>query len=167
MDMKEISQVGFIFLGWLFGIATMLIARWLQAKEERRNKEIDIISGSLKFLFEARQMSNNLRLDKMLVEKSRTEFPQKTKELERELFTRFDKEMEKDFFPALMFQSFQLKRLKDKTLWKDFEALMNKLDDVVKMSIGQMDDTNLLAANSEVMTLQKKFIDKCLAKTRV
>ena len=44
MEMKEMPQVGYIFIGFLFGVLSMLITRWLQAKEDKKKNEIEIIS---------------------------------------------------------------------------------------------------------------------------
>ena len=32
-------QFGYILFGWLLGILSMLIARWIQTKEEKKKKE--------------------------------------------------------------------------------------------------------------------------------
>ena len=42
------SQIGYIILGWLFGILSMLIARWIQTKEDKKKKETEILSETLK-----------------------------------------------------------------------------------------------------------------------
>ena len=109
MNMEKIS---FIFIGWALGILTMLISKWIQRKDDQQKKEIDILSETLKFLFSTKQIYNNLHTEKLVFEKMRHEFPEKSSELERKIYERFDKEIEKDFFPQLMFHSFQLKRLK-------------------------------------------------------
>lgn len=161
------DTIWYIVLGWLFGLLTVSFTNWLQTKEERKRKENEIISGSLKFLFRTRQTMNNLKTDKMIIENSRKAFPEKTEEFEKQMLSRFDNEIQNNFFPELMFHSFQLKRLKDKTLWKDFEDIINKFNTFVDMAIGAIDDTNFLEADSAVMVSKKNYITKCLAKLEV
>lgn len=167
MRMKEMSQVGYIFLGWLLGVLSMLIARWLQAKEDKQKKEIDILSETLKYIFSIKQTYNNLLTDKSLLEKSRKEFPGKFTELEKQMYTRFDREIGKDFFPDLMFHSFQLKRLGNKSFWNDFEIIMNKYEALGKMIMEQSDMDKISELNNEIMTLMRTFVEKCNAKAKV
>ncbi len=160
-------QVGYIFLGFLFGILSMLIAKRLQTKEDKQKNEIEIISETLKYLFQTKQTYNNLLADRSLVDKSLEEFPKKTTELEKQMYARFDREIERDFFPQLMFHSFQLNRIEDKSFWKDFEKLMGKYEALGKMIIGQTGMDRISELNIELMELIKKFVEKCLAKAKV
>ena len=118
------KEAYYVFLGWLLGVLSMLITEWIQAKKDKHTKEIDIISDNLKFIFNAGNVYNNFRTDKVVFEKMRNEFPERSSELERKMYENFDTNLKEDFFPQLMFHSFQLKRLKDKSFWKDFEIIM-------------------------------------------
>jgi len=161
------SQVGYIFLGFLFGVLSMLIARWLQAEENKKKNEIEIISDTLKYLFSIKQTYNNLLTDRSVFDKTHKEFPEKSNEIEKQMYETFDREIAKDFFPQLMFHSFQLNRLEDKSFWKDFEKMMNKYEAFGKMIIGQADMVRILDQNTELMALTKNFVDKCLSKAKV
>ena len=167
MEMKGMSQVGYIFIGFLFGVLSMLIARWLQAKEYKKNYEIEIISDTLKYLFSTKQKYNNLLTDRSVFEKTLKEFPEKSNEIEKQMYEKFDREIEKDFFPQLMFHSFQLNRLEDKSFWKDFEKMMAKYEAFGKMIIEQAEMVRISQQNTELMALTKNFVDKCLAKAKV
>lgn len=160
-------QVGYIFLGWLFGVLSMLIARWLQKKEDKQKKEIDIISEVLTCLFKLRQTYNNLLTDRLALEEVRKLFPDKASELERNMYARFDDELSRDFFPNLMIHSFQLKRIEDKTFWRDFEALMGKCEELGKMIMGMTEIGVITKLNNEIMDLMRNFTEKCLAKAKV
>lgn len=113
LKMKEMLQVGYIFLGFLFGVLSMLITRWIETKEDKQKKEIEILYETLKYLFRTKQTYNNLLTDKSVLDKALKEFPGKSFDLERQMCERFDRDIKRDFFPELMFHSFQLKRLKD------------------------------------------------------
>jgi hypothetical protein len=95
----------------------------------------------------------------------RHEFPEKSSELERKIYERFDKEIEKDFFPQLMFHSFQLKRLKDKSFWELFEKIMQSYEEFGKAILGQATEDVILKLNTEIMNSKKSFIERCHTKT--
>lgn len=163
-------QVGYIILGWLFGILSMLIARWIQTKENKKKKEIEILSETLKYLFGTKQTYNNLLTDKSVLDKARKEFPGKSgksSELERQMYESFDKNIKKDFFPELMFRSFQLKRLEDKSFLKDFEIIMNKFETLGNTIMEQSSTDMISEINTETMELMKAFVEKCNAKAKL
>lgn len=161
------TQIGYILLGWVLGIVSMLVTRWLQTREERRIKEIDIISGVLSYLFKIKQTFNNLLTDRMVLEQVRKQFPDRVPEMERKMYARFDEELSKDFFPNLMFHSFQLRRIEDQTFWKDFEGLMNKCEDLGKTSMGAIELGKVVKLNEDILELMKSFTEKCIAKTKL
>ena len=161
------KQIGYVFLGWLLGVLSMLITKWLQAREDRHNKEIDIISEVLTYLFKIRQTFNNFLTDRLLLEKVQKEFPEKAREIEKKMYARFDDELSRDFFPRLMFHSFQLKRLEDKTFWKDFESLMDKCEELGKTIMDTTGFEKITKLNEDILGLMKNFVEKCLAKAKV
>ena len=161
------SQIGYITLGWLFGILSMLIARWIQTKEEKKKKEIEILSETLKYLFKTKRICNNLLTDKSVLDKTRKEFPQKSSELERQMYESFDKDIKKDFFPELMFHSFQLKRLEDKSFYKDFEIVMNKYKILGDRIMEQSSKDVISEIDIETLELMKAFVEKCNVKAKL
>jgi hypothetical protein len=108
-----------------------------------------------------------LLIDRSVFEKTLKEFSDKSNDIEKQMYERFDREIAKDFFPQLMFHSFQLNRLEDKSFWKDFEKMMNKYEEFGKMIIGQADMGRISDQNTELMALTKNFVDKCLTKAKV
>ena len=161
------SQVGYIFLGWLFGILSMLIAKWIQTKEDKQKKEIEILSATLKYLFKTKQIYNNLLTDKSVLEKVRKEFPEKSSKLERQLYESFDRDIKKDFFPDLMYHSFQLKRLEDKSFRKDFENVMNEFENLGNRIMEQASCDVISEINTKTLDLMKAFVEKCNAKAKL
>ncbi len=161
------SQVGYIILGWLLGILSMLIAKYIQAKDDKRKKEIEILSDTLKYLFKTKQTYNNLLIDKSALEKVAKRFPEKVPELEREMYECFDRKIKNDFFPDLMFHSFQLRRLEDGSFWKDFEKVMNEYEKLGKMIFEQPVIDNILKRNDQIIKLMSTFTDKCKEKSKV
>ncbi|MCD4675952.1 MAG: hypothetical protein K8S18_08150, partial [Desulfobacula sp.] len=135
-------KIGYILLGWTLGILSTLFVRWLQVREEKKKKELDILSDTLKYIFKIRQVYNNLLTDKNVIERVSKEYPEKIAGLETKMMERFDKELADSFFPQLMFHSFQLKRLRDQSFWKDFEYLMNKYNELTDMTIGLREKEN-------------------------
>lgn len=160
-------KIGYILLGWTLGILSTLFVRWLQVREEKKKKELDILSDTLKYIFKIRQVYNNLLTDKNVIERVSKEYPEKIAGLETKMMERFDKELADSFFPQLMFHSFQLKRLRDQSFWKDFEYLMNKYNELTDMTIGLREKENYSERNKEMMILIKKFIDKCVSESKI
>ncbi|MCP3874878.1 MAG: hypothetical protein GY699_17215 [Desulfobacteraceae bacterium] len=161
------SKIGLIVLGWILGILSTLFARWLQTKEEKKKKELEIISETLKYLFKIRQTYNNLVADTKVTKELSKKYPEKAPVLEAKMLEAFNKDIANDFFPNLIFHSFQLKRLKDQSFWQDFEYLMNKYDALTEMTLGKRKKENYSERNKEMMDLMKNFIDKSIAKTKV
>jgi len=161
------SQIGCIILGWLLGVLSMLIAQWIQTKEAKKKKEIEIVSDTLKYLFKTKQTYNNLLTDKSLLDKTRQEFPQKSSELERQMYENFDKEIKKDFSPELMLHSFQLKRLEDKSFYKDFEIVMNKFKALGDGIMEQASEDVISKIDNETLEFMKAFVEKCNAKAKL
>ncbi len=162
--MKEVS---YIFLGFLFGVLSMLISKWVQSKEEDRKKEIDIISDNLKYLFSTGQIYNNFLTDKFVYEQMRSEYPEKSSELVKKMYENFDANIKEDFFPQLMFQSFQLKRLKDKTFLKEFETIMSNYEKLGNAIQAQENEEVITTIKAKIMDLSKKYINKCHVKTKI
>jgi len=161
------SQIGYIILGWLLGILSILIAQWIQTKKDKKKKEIEILSETLKYLFKTKQTYNNLLTDKSVLDKTRKEIPQKSSELERQMYENFDKNIKKDFFPELMFHSFQLKRLEDKSFSKDFGIVMNKFETLGNRIMEQSSRDMISEINTETLELMKVFVEKCNAKAEL
>jgi hypothetical protein len=165
--MNEMSQVGYIFLGWLFGILSMLIAKWIQTKDDKKKKEIEILSDILKYLFKTKQIYNNLLTDKLVHKKIIKEFPEKSSDLERQMYESFDRDIKKDFFPELMFHSFQLKRLDDKSYLKEFEKVMNEFEALGKAIFEQSDMVSILKRSDGINELMSSFVEKCNVEAKV
>jgi hypothetical protein len=161
------SQVGYIFLGWLFGILSMLIAKWLQTKEDKQKKELEILSETLKYLFKVKQIYNNLLTDKSVLEKVLQQFPEKASDLEKRMHENFDKDIQKAFFPELMFHSFQLKRLDDQSFWKEFEKVMNEFEALGNSIMEKGSEAVILEHNARTLALMKTFVEKCNAKAKL
>lgn len=157
----------YLILGWLLGILSMLAREWIQERKEEQKKEIDIISDNLKFIFTTGNLYNNFRTDKVVFEKMSKAFPEKSSELERTMYENFDKNLKEDFFPQLMFHSFQLKRLKDESFWKDFEVIMNNYRELEDIIMAQEKEEIISNLNSKINDLKKKYIEKCHAKTKI
>jgi hypothetical protein len=158
------DKVYLIILGWALGIFSMLISNWLQTKKENRKKEIDIISENLKYLFNTGQIYNNFLTDKLVYEKMSNEYPEKSSELERKMYENFDMSIKEDFFPQLMFQSFQLKRLKDKSFWKEFEEIMNNYELLGNAIHAQESEEKINTIKAKILDLTKQYATKCHAK---
>ena len=83
------------------------------------------------------------------------------------MYDDFDKNIKEDFFPQLMFHSFQLKRLKDKSIWADFDVIMNNYEGLGKLIMAQEEDEIISNLNSKLNGLKKIYIEKCHTKTKL
>jgi len=145
----------------------MFIARWIQTKEEKKTKEIQILSDTLKYLFKTKQTFNSLLTDKSLLDKTLKEFPQKSSKVEKMMYENLYKDIKKDFFPEVMFQSFQLKRLKDKSFYTEFEIIMKNFELLGDKIMEEANDDVIFEINTETLNLMKSFIEKCNAKAKL
>ena len=157
----------YLIIGWLLGILSMLIREKIQEIKERRQKELDIISDNLKFIFHTRNVYNNFHVDKKRFEHLGQSFPEKSSKLEKEMYENFDNEIKEKFFPQLLFHTFQLKRLQDKSFWKNFETIMKNYEELGKLIMAQESEDVILRLNVKINNLNKAYINKCLAKTKV
>jgi hypothetical protein len=167
LRIKGMSQVGYLLLGWLLGILSMLISKWLQSREDKQKMELEILSETLKYLFKVKQIYNNLVTDKSVLDKVIQQFPQKAANLEKQMHENFDKDIKKEFFPDLMFHSFQLKRLDDKSFWKDFERVMNEFEALGNSIVEKANEPVISEHNTRTLELMKAFIEKCNTKTKL
>ena len=163
----EMPKEYYLILGWLLGIFSMLIREWIQTRKEEQKKEIDIISDNLKFIFSTGNLYNNFLTDKVVFEKMCKAFPEKSSELERKMYEDFDKNIKENFFPQLMFHSFQLKRLKDNSFWVAFEVIMNNYEELGKLIMAQEKDEIISNQNSKINDLKREYIKKCHSKTKL
>jgi hypothetical protein len=161
------SQIGYIILGWLLGVLSIFISLWIQARAEKQKKEIEILSETLKYLFRTKQIYNNLLTDKSALDKTRKEFPQRASDLERQMYENYDKEIKENFFPELMFHSFQLKRLDDKSFLRDFEIVMDKFEELGNKIMEESSNDLIFDINKEALELMKAFVKKCNTRAKL
>jgi len=83
------------------------------------------------------------------------------------MYENFDNEIKEKFFPQLLFHTFQLKRLQDKSFWKNFETIMKNYEELGKLIMAQESEDVILRLNVKINNLNKAYINKCLAKTKV
>ncbi len=127
------GNVGIFILGLLLGAGIVLAVSELISRRSKRELEVQnirlnegrIIEDSLKFLFRANDILNDLWVDKEVWFKFHKDMPEKSFEFEQRLVRRFDDNTHRDFFNELMFHSFRLKMLRDGAVRDDFDRLMS------------------------------------------
>lgn len=169
------SQLLFISFGALIGALLSFFATeitsWRQRKYSKIEKEDDlkneIIGGALKFLFKSADVINDLWADRELLEKVKKDFPEKQSLVEQKMFKRFHANISQDFFNELNFHSFQIKRLTDRSIWQDFEKLMNKSRELTKFlaDLKPLDECKLF--DVEYKNLKKDFVENCIKLTKI
>jgi len=159
------NEVSYIITGWLIGIITMLIAKWLDSFKEQKKNENKIISDALVFLFEARDMFNEIAICLASLHEMGEKFPDKRNQLEKDLYVEAESIKEKAFFPKLMFHSFQLQTLRDQSFYLLFERIIKKYKEFHNNIISQKSMEEIEDLNQKIMILTKEIIEK--SKTKI
>jgi len=120
-----LKDILILILGVFIGAIPTFILYWQQVRNQKKEVEIKVISDVLDYIFRSNNAVNNLLVDKKFLDKCRKEWPDRAVQVEKEMYSNFNNEIQKDFFPNLMLHSFHLKRLSDQSFWKDFENMMN------------------------------------------
>lgn len=162
-----LKDILILFFGVFIGAIPTFFLYWQQMRNQKRDEEIKIISDTLNYIFKINNASNNLLTDKLFLDKCKTECPDRIFQVEKEMYSNFDSEIQKDFFPNLMFHSFHLKRLSDQYFWKDFESLMNIYQNYTKMVMDQKEEKEYSELNKQYKSMMKKFVEKCIKKSKI
>ncbi len=170
MDNNPQLQLNLITYGAVLGailslftaLVVFLLERKFSEKTRQKEKENEIIEQTLKFIFKANDILNDLWVDRELLEKTMVKSPQNAQRIEQQLFKRFDENIRNDFFKELMFHSGQIKRLKNKSFWEDFEKLNLIYQDLTKVMIDLKPKKEYEGLDNKYKELKKKFIEKCI-----
>jgi len=158
-------------IGALLSFFATMLSSWRERKHakllKKEDKENEIIGATLKFLFKSDEITNDLLADRELLEKSKKEFPGKTSFLEQQMFKRLHGNITNDFFNELKFHSFQLKRLENQTIWRDFENLMNAFEEVTKLLSELQPLEKCKSSDIKYKNIEKDFVNKCIDLTKV
>ena len=162
-----LKDILILFLGVFIGAIPTFILYRQQMRNQNKDIEIKVISDTLGYIFRCNNAVNNLLADKELLDKCRKEWPDKAAQVEKEMYSNFNNEIQKDFFPSLMLHSFHLKRLNDQSFWKDFENMMNIYQDYTDMAVKQKEEKEYSALEKQYKTMMKEFVDKSIKKTKI
>ncbi len=162
-----LKDILILFFGVFIGAIPTFILYWQQLTNQKKEVEISIISDTLHYIFKSNNSANNLLTDKMFLDKCKKEWPDKIAQAEKEMYSNFDSEIQKDFFPNLMLHSFHLKRLSDQSFWKDFENLMNIYQNFTKMVMDQKEGKEYSELDKQYKSMMKKVVEKCIKKAKM
>ena len=162
-----LKDILILFFGVFIGAIPTFILYWQQMRNQKKEAEIKIISDTLNYIFRSNNSANNLLTDKMVLDKCKKERPDKIAQVEKEMYSNFDTEIQKDFFPNLMLHSFHLKRLSDQSFWKDFENLMNIYQRFTKMVMDQEEEKEYSVLDKQYKSMMKEFVEKCIKKAKI
>ena len=173
MDFQQ--QLVLLGIGAVAGAVLSFVATELSAwrqrkftKKERYSELSDeIIGETLKFVFKINDILNDLWVDKELWKDKEKKDPQEAKKYEQIMLRRFDEHIRTDFFSQLMFHSFQLKRLKNQTIWTKFEKLMSTYEQLTKLIHKGEDKQIYESLDKEYKILKKDFIEYCVRTTKL
>ena len=162
-----LKDILILFLGVFIGAIPTFILYRQQVRNQNKEVEIKVISDTLNYIFRCDNAVNNLLADKALLDKCRKEWPDRAAQAEKEMYSDFNNEIQKDFFPTLMLNSFHLKRLSDQSFWKDFDNLMNIYHDFTDMVIEQKEEKEYSTLEKQYKTMMKEFVEKSINKTKI
>ncbi|MBM9512018.1 hypothetical protein [Desulfogranum marinum] len=158
------NEIYYLIIGWLMGILTMLINKWLDSFKERKKHENKILSECLIFIFAARDMYNEMAICLASLHEMGEKYPEKRNQLEIDLYNEAESVKEKQFFPKLMLQSFQLQTLQDETFYPLFEKIMSEYQILHESIVSHKTMEEVDIINKKILELTKKFIEKSKAK---
>lgn len=166
-----------IGFGAIVGAILSFLATELSASRQRkagiveRNKETStaIIEGTLKFLFRANDILNDLCSDKQLWvnKKNSAEEGTLAQKYYQAMANRLDSSTSKSFFDELNYHSFRLKRLQNQNVWEDFEELMSTYAGLTKLIFKTDTVEECKEFDEKYKLLKKKFVDKCIDLTKI
>lgn len=162
-----LKDILILFLGVLIGAIPTFTLYRQQIRNQNKEAEIKIISDTLGYIFRCNNAVNNLLAGKQLLDKCKKEWPDKVAQVEKEMYSNFNDEIQKDFFPSLMLHSFHLKRLNNQSFWKDFESMMNIYQDYTDMAIKQKEGNEYAALENKYKIMMKEFVDKSIKNTKI
>lgn len=162
-----LKDILILIFGVFIGAVPTFILHWQQIRNQKNETEVIIISDTLSYLFRSSDAAGKLLTDKVFLDKCRNDWPDKVAQVEKEMYSNFDSEIRKDFFPNLMLHSFHLKRLSDQSFWKDFESLMNIYQSFTTMIMDQKEEKEYLLLRKQYNTMMTEFVDKSIKKTKI
>jgi hypothetical protein len=165
----SLGQFAPVILGVASGVALTLIVMEFGLRRQKRQVDLQkrsssdcrIITDVLKFYFRANDILNELWVDKEVWFKFHKDIPEKTFEFEQRMVRRFDDNTRKDFFNELMFYSFQLRLLDNKTICEDFESLMGIFKELSERLLLSKSREEYADLEKRYNSEKKKFLDKC------
>ena len=168
------KEIALLFLGAIIGFGASLVTNWInncsKRKKEEKEKAINIIADTVKFV-EKTSQRNNFVIGSMAYlnnVKLYQTIGVSISEQKKECSHKIDTDWGSDFFEERNFHSFQLKRLSNKELWEKFDALMNAHDKVSEEYEGLGDPLyEYETEEEEFKGMHKKFINYCVEISRV
>jgi len=173
----SISNYVSLVIGSILGAGLSYIATEISARrrsnedKEKDRKDItaDIIGNCLEFLFRLKDGLNDVATKKKTYLLLKGKFPEKAREMEKAIYQAAYDKADSGIFQELMFISYQLKRIDDPSIWKDFEELGNLYESMSNILIRNHDDDFKKYDEVEYIynNKLKSFVDKCLNMTKV
>lgn len=158
------NEISYLIVGWLIGILTMLINKWIESFKERNEKENNIILDCLQFLFLAKDMHNEMRICLSSLHEFGERYPKKRNELERDLYSEAQSVKEQEFFPRLMICSFKLQTLKDGSFYELFLETISKYEKLHESIVSSKSVESADSISDDIDQLTKKFVNKSKLK---
>lgn len=160
------NEFSYLIVGWLIGILTMLINKWIESFKERNEKENSIILDCLQFLFLAKDMHNEMRICLSSLHEFRDRYPERRNELERDLYAEAQSIKEREFFPRLMICSFKLQTLQDGSFYELFSEIISKYEKLHGIIVSCKSVEEADSISDDVAQLTKKFVIKSKLKIK-
>jgi len=162
--------IGSILGAVLSYFATEISAKRRHNEDKEKNKKNttnDIIGSCLKFLFILKDGVNDIATKKKTYLLLKSKFPEKAGEMEKAIYQAAYDKAEGGIFHELMFITYQLKRIEDSGLWKEFEAIGNAYESMINILIHDNDFKKYEEAEVIYNNKLKGFVEKCLCMTKV
>ena len=168
----EFILIGFgAILGAILSFGATEISACRQRKIEEFNKKTnltnEIVSDTLKFIFKANDILLDVFVNKLTYLKAKETHAEEAHKKEQIMYESFDEHIKKEFFDERNFHSYQLQRLENKELWKEFATLMETLKTLIDMLLKDEMPKEYEEVDSRYKNLLKDFVSHCIEITKI
>lgn len=166
---KDLILIAFgTLIGAILSFVATEISAWRRRKEDEKEKTNEIIADVVSFTFKAREMIDDLLLEKNIFLKTKDRDPEAKKRYIEFLAKRLEKisnlAVEEDSY------TFQLRRVGNKELLKKFKDLLDVQTKHLNLFRGEVEgsiENEVTEKKSEIQRLSKAFIDHCIEISKI
>jgi hypothetical protein len=163
---QAVSTAILVIITFIYMWLTKNLLRFQKESEEYKLQQ-EIIDGALKFIFRMENEIHTFYLMRYDYLKGTTSFPSEETPRE-ELILKIEKQiLDKQLMQELKYITFQVKRLKNKDLWKDLDKIGDIHEEMIEALRKADDIDEYYKIDKKYKKQREDFINKCLDISKV